>query len=154
MFITLFMKLDAPQSDIVYFDSRFILVISAILPGIIFRLEERNQFLIALGAILKWAVTVHNSHGVNINTVGVILMIVGLAGLVITLVWLSTRRRTDIIERGPAGAGEILEVAMQVIQQIPRRTRDAEPDIIEAELDNVLRRRARYGTLHVIPRAQ
>jgi hypothetical protein len=63
-----------------------------------------SLFLIALGAILKWAVTVHNSHGVNINTVGVILMIVGLAGLVITLIWMSTRRRTDVIEHGPTGA--------------------------------------------------
>ena len=36
-----------------------------------------SLLLIAIGAILKWAVTVHNSHGVNVNTVGVILMIVG-----------------------------------------------------------------------------
>jgi hypothetical protein len=63
-----------------------------------------SLFLIALGAILKFAVTAHNTHGVNVNTVGVILMIVGAAGLVITIIWVSTRRRTDIIERGPTGA--------------------------------------------------
>ena len=62
-----------------------------------------SLLLIAIGAILKWAVTVHNSHGVNVNTVGVILMIVGLVGLVITLVWATTRRRTDIVEHGPMG---------------------------------------------------
>jgi hypothetical protein len=59
--------------------------------------------LIALGAILKFAITTNNTHGVNIGTIGVILMIVGLVGLVITLIWMSTRRRTDIIEHGPGG---------------------------------------------------
>ncbi|HET8977704.1 MAG TPA: DUF6458 family protein [Solirubrobacteraceae bacterium] len=52
-------------------------------------------FLIALGAILRFAVTVSTS-GFNIHTVGVILMIVGVVGLVITGLWLavwSDRRR-------------------------------------------------------------
>jgi hypothetical protein len=54
--------------------------------------------LIALGAILKFAVTKPVS-GVNLQTVGVILMVVGAIGLVITLVLMTTRRRTDIIHR-------------------------------------------------------
>jgi hypothetical protein len=43
-----------------------------------------SLFLIAVGAILKFAVTAH-VEGVNIQTVGVILMIVGVVGLVLSL---------------------------------------------------------------------
>ena len=57
-----------------------------------------SLFLIACGAILTFAVT-QEVNGVDLSTVGVILMIVGAAGLVITLIMLSARRRTDIIHR-------------------------------------------------------
>jgi hypothetical protein len=54
-------------------------------------------FLIALGAILKFAVTA-TVAGIDIQTAGVILMVVGLIGLVLSLlqmmVW-SDRRRRD-----------------------------------------------------------
>ena len=43
-----------------------------------------SLFLIAVGAILKYAVTAH-VQGVDINTVGVVLMVVGLIGLVLSL---------------------------------------------------------------------
>jgi hypothetical protein len=43
-----------------------------------------SLFLIAVGAILKYAVTAH-VEGVDINTVGVILMVVGVVGLVLGL---------------------------------------------------------------------
>jgi membrane-bound ClpP family serine protease len=62
-----------------------------------------SLFLIAVGAILKFAVTTQNTHGFNIGTAGVILMIVGAVGLLITAVMMSTRRRTDVIAHGPAG---------------------------------------------------
>jgi hypothetical protein len=39
-----------------------------------------SLFLIAVGAILKWAVTFH-VHGINLHTTGVVLMIVGCVGL-------------------------------------------------------------------------
>lgn len=55
-----------------------------------------SLFLIALGAILKFAVT-DSVNGINLGTVGVILMIVGLIGLVLSLFWLTARRRTDVI---------------------------------------------------------
>ena len=55
--------------------------------------------LIAIGAILTFAVTGKVS-GINIQTVGVVLMIVGVTGMLITLVLLSVRRRTDVIRRG------------------------------------------------------
>lgn len=57
-----------------------------------------SLFLIAVGAILKWAVKV-DSKNFNVGTIGVILMIVGAAGLVIGLVLMTTRRRTDIVTR-------------------------------------------------------
>lgn len=53
-------------------------------------------FLIAVGAVLRFAVTATTS-GFDIHTVGVILMIVGGVGLVISLFWMlvwADRRRT------------------------------------------------------------
>ncbi len=60
--------------------------------------------LIAIGAILKFAVTVHNTHGFNVNTAGVILMIVGAIWLLAEVIYMSTRRRTDVVHQSPAGA--------------------------------------------------
>lgn len=51
--------------------------------------------LIAVGAILKYAVTAHVS-GIDLNTVGLILMIVGIVGLLLSLFWMTiwaNRRR-------------------------------------------------------------
>jgi hypothetical protein len=42
--------------------------------------------LIAIGAILKWAVTAH-TNGFNIQTAGVVLLVVGLVGLVLSLIY-------------------------------------------------------------------
>jgi hypothetical protein len=46
--------------------------------------------------VLKFAVT-KSINGISLGTVGVILMIVGAVGLAITLVLMSTRRRTDVV---------------------------------------------------------
>lgn len=57
-----------------------------------------SLFLIAVGAILRFAITASTS-GVNIHTIGVILMIVGGIGLVISLFWMSVwadRRRRSL----------------------------------------------------------
>lgn len=62
-----------------------------------------SLLMIAAGAILKWAVTVNDTNGFNINTAGVILMIVGAVGLAASLIWTMTRRQTDVISRRPAG---------------------------------------------------
>jgi hypothetical protein len=43
-----------------------------------------SLFLIAVGAILKYAVTTHVA-GLNVHTAGLILMIVGIVGLLIGL---------------------------------------------------------------------
>jgi len=69
-----------------------------------------SLILVAAGAILTWAVNATVS-GVDINTIGVILMVVGAIGLVLSLMFWSswggvggTRRRT-YVEDGPAGPG-------------------------------------------------
>jgi steroid 5-alpha reductase family enzyme len=51
-----------------------------------------SLFLIAVGAILYFAVTAHVA-GISIATVGLILMIVGVIGLLISLFLLSSWRR-------------------------------------------------------------
>ena len=53
-------------------------------------------FLIAIGAILKFAVTTSVS-GIELATVGVILMIVGILGLVISLLFLLQARDRGVV---------------------------------------------------------
>jgi protein-S-isoprenylcysteine O-methyltransferase Ste14 len=54
-------------------------------------------FLIAVGAVLKFAVTTTVS-GISLQTVGVILMLVGLLGLLLSFFWLaSVRGRRDVV---------------------------------------------------------
>jgi hypothetical protein len=48
-----------------------------------------SLLLIAVGAILKFAVSASTS-GVNLQTVGVVLMIVGAVGLVLSLIFWSS----------------------------------------------------------------
>jgi hypothetical protein len=64
-------------------------------------------FLIAVGAILRYAVTATTS-GISLPTVGLILMIVGIAGLVLSVLYMLTwgpRRRAvvrdRVVERDP-----------------------------------------------------
>jgi hypothetical protein len=48
--------------------------------------------LIVIGAILKWGVTWQPAH-VNLQIIGLILMIAGIVGLVISVAFLVARRR-------------------------------------------------------------
>jgi len=67
-----------------------------------------SLILIAAGAILTWAVE-KNVNGIDLNAVGVILMVVGAVGLVLSLVFWSTwggpwgRRRVTTIDDVPPG---------------------------------------------------
>ncbi|MFP5316665.1 MAG: hypothetical protein ACLGI2_00010 [Acidimicrobiia bacterium] len=54
--------------------------------------------LMALGAILAWGINVDNAEGFNINTIGVILVIVGAIGLAVTLAVFGGRRRDTVVE--------------------------------------------------------
>ena len=55
-------------------------------------------FLIAIGAILKFAVTTSVS-GIELATVGVILMVVGIIGLVLSLLVVGRARRDTVVTR-------------------------------------------------------
>jgi hypothetical protein len=63
-----------------------------------------SLILIAAGAVLTWAVTATVS-GVDVQTVGVILLVVGIVGLLLSLVFWSswggfnTRERRTVVER-------------------------------------------------------
>lgn len=57
-----------------------------------------SVFLVALGAILTFAVETESAEGININTVGIILMIAGAIGLLWALI-ATSRRRTYVEER-------------------------------------------------------
>ena len=69
-------------------------------------------FLMAIGAILAFEVTKEVS-GVNLQTVGWILMIVGILGVVLSMIFWSSwggpgyfsngRRRTTTVDEGPVG---------------------------------------------------
>jgi Domain of unknown function (DUF6458) len=65
--------------------------------------------LIAVGAILTWAVT-KDVQGIDIQVMGVILMLVGLAGILLDLIWWHSwrgpvgYRRAAYVEGGPAPA--------------------------------------------------
>ena len=60
--------------------------------------------LIAVGAVLTWGVTAE-AEGLNVNNIGVILMIVGILGLVISMIfwssWGGFHRRAAYVEGGP-----------------------------------------------------
>jgi hypothetical protein len=58
-----------------------------------------SLFLIAVGAILTWAVTA-TTNGLDVNTVGVILMIVGLVGFFLSLAFWSSWGGPGFFHRG------------------------------------------------------
>jgi hypothetical protein len=66
-------------------------------------------FLIAAGAIIRYAVTFHVS-GVSRPTIGLILIIAGIVGLVLSLIYMATARGRVVAgpydERPPYGAYE------------------------------------------------
>jgi hypothetical protein len=74
-------------------------------------------FLIAVGAILKFATNVH-VQGVSLDTVGLILMIAGLAGLVLGFlqeaIWSDRARRREVV---------VPEERPEVVPEEPRETR-------------------------------
>jgi hypothetical protein len=56
-----------------------------------------SLFLIAVGAVLAFAVTVE-AEGFNLNTIGIILMIVGALGAILTLVAMTATRKEEHTE--------------------------------------------------------
>ena len=68
-----------------------------------------SLILIAVGAILAWAVHVDNSSAFDINTIGYILLVVGILGALLSMIFWSSwagpgyfsRRRTTYVDEGP-----------------------------------------------------
>jgi hypothetical protein len=56
-----------------------------------------------VGAVLDFAINVQNTNGVDVNTIGVILMIVGALGLIATLLIWGPRSRRTVVEDGVTG---------------------------------------------------
>ena len=62
-----------------------------------------SLFLIASGAILRYAITKDKWESINLDTVGLILMIVGVVGLILGLfLYLSRGRRREVLVDDPA----------------------------------------------------
>jgi len=77
--------------------------------------------LIAIGAILRFAIATGSSHGLNVHVVGVILILAGALGLVLSLlVWgpLSPARRRRSRAVGYDGAAPVIE-ERRVYQEQP-----------------------------------
>jgi hypothetical protein len=105
-----------------------------------------SLFLIAIGAILDFAVhPTTNTTGIDINTVGLILMIVGIIGLLFSLAYwnswggfggmtrrsgpVASRRRRTYVEDAPAASPRAY-VADQPVVAAPRvRTVVQEDDV-------------------------
>jgi hypothetical protein len=62
-----------------------------------------SLFLVAVGAILRYAVTATVS-GIELQTVGLILMIVGVIGAILSVIWMfvGSRRNTGVTDRRDA----------------------------------------------------
>ena len=59
--------------------------------------------LIAVGAILAFAVSIHSTIGsttVHWHTIGWILMIIGVLGLIMSAIWMATANRRIGVNRG------------------------------------------------------
>jgi Domain of unknown function (DUF6458) len=59
--------------------------------------------LIAVGAILAFAVSIHSTIGsttVHWHTIGWILMVIGAIGLILSAIWMATANRRTPVNRG------------------------------------------------------
>ena len=61
-----------------------------------------SVFLMAAGAIMAFAVETDSAEGFNINNAGVILMIIGAIGLLVTLIIWGPRTRRTVVEDEPS----------------------------------------------------
>lgn len=75
-------------------------------------------FLIALGAILAFAVNADIS-GLDINIVGYVLMLAGLAGLIITIWFWQSRRRAVVTPTTVNQQGQVIDEYREVRRQQP-----------------------------------
>ena len=73
-----------------------------------------SLLLIAIGAVLDFGITVRDTHGFNIHDIGMILIIVGAVGILLSLIFWGSwggfggRRRT-IVERDAMGTRGVVQ---------------------------------------------
>ncbi|MGI9110978.1 MAG: DUF6458 family protein [Gaiellaceae bacterium] len=76
--------------------------------------------LIAAGAILTWGVTAE-AEGLDVNAIGVILLIVGILGLVLSMIfwqsWGGFHRRTEYVEGGPVRRRSVAPRRRTVVEE-------------------------------------
>ena len=76
--------------------------------------------LIAVGAVLAWGVTAE-AEGLDVNAIGVILLIVGLLGLVVSMIfwssWGGLHRRTAYVEGEPVRRARPRRRATTVVEE-------------------------------------
>jgi hypothetical protein len=70
-----------------------------------------SLLLVAVGAVLGFGVHAAGTHPVDVNTVGYILLVIGLVGFLLSLVWWESwagpgywTRRRSVVSEGPAYA--------------------------------------------------
>ena len=73
-----------------------------------------SVFLLALGAILAFAVDVESAGAFNVNTIGIILMVAGGIGLLLSMVFWNSwggfnRRTTTVVDDGPTTRRRVVE---------------------------------------------
>ncbi len=59
--------------------------------------------IMAIGALMTFAVEVENAEGFNINTAGIILMILGAIGLLASLAIWGPRRQRTVVDHETSG---------------------------------------------------
>jgi uncharacterized membrane protein YedE/YeeE len=64
--------------------------------------------LIVIGAILRFAIS-YSPSGINLQLVGVIVMIAGVVGLIISLAWMFGRRRRVVTTSAASPRTEVYE---------------------------------------------
>jgi hypothetical protein len=70
-----------------------------------------SVFLLAAGAVMTFAIEVENAEGININTVGIILMVAGAIGLITSMVVFGRRDRVGTT----TDTGRVVETRREVI---------------------------------------
>jgi Domain of unknown function (DUF6458) len=80
-------------------------------------------FLIALGAILTFAVNWH-VHGLNLHAVGWVLMLAGVAGIALYFVFWNRRRPQTVVQQGYQAQGTARPIATTYEEPVYR---DAPP---------------------------
>ena len=83
-------------------------------------------FLIALGAVLAFAVDVSTS-GIDLNTIGVILMVVGVIGLAVSMLilnggtgaWYGGPRRRTVVEDAYVDDGPVVAPRRRAVVEDP-----------------------------------